>query len=187
MRQCCVPILTRFRRPVARRAVALLTLLALVIGSVGIPILPESHSANAAAPLAADASIVASGVTVPAISASTVEPSRCCCSRKSKPCTCGCRHTVRETARTSSARSCCQSKKQPKTVANIPPSGPSIGCPCEKAPTEKLLVSAQPKLSSRPVQFEWCGDFRAAIVAASKSCPDRVLSPPVPPPRLSIG
>lgn len=185
MRRCSVSILTGLRRPVPRRAVALLALSALVIGSVGIPVLPETNGANATPPLTTHHSL--SPQAVLATSAPTVEPARCCCSRKSKPCTCGCRHTVRETARTPSARSCCQSKSLPKAVATTTARGPSIGCPCEKSPTEKLLVSSQPKLAGRSVRFEWRGDCREAVVVVSASRPDRTLPPPVPPPRLSIG
>lgn len=185
MRRCSAPILTRLRRPVARRAVALLALSALVVGSVGIPILPESNGANATPPPSTQRSL--SPQSVPATSASRIEPSRCCCSRKSKPCNCGCRHTVRETARTPSERSCCQSKKRPTSVATATTRGPSIGCPCEKSPTEKLLVSSQPKLAGRSVQFERRGDCRATVGVVSVSRPDRTLPPPVPPPRLSIG
>lgn len=166
----------------ARRSVVLVTLIAFVTGSIGLPVYPPKTEAAESpfATLTTHDSPPIAHAAPPQASSLKTQASSCCCSRKSKPCSCGCRHRAATARVTPSGGSCCAKRPTPTKQST---SVPVVSCPCSGSPQGDQLVSAQPKLGTPEVCFGRCDLVSAVTCSDDLRRPDRTLAPPAPPPR----
>lgn len=162
------PIRRTVRR-FCRRACALVTLLAFLIGTVGVPIGGAESCGQGQAGCCG-----------------------CKCCQAGKPCRCGCACCSRTGATKGKLPPCCAKrlaaaeKAAAAAKSKRGDTSPQVGglCPCGKAPAKGYVVVTQPRLMSASVavpEFE-VGMF--LVPAPSAHAPHEGSRPATPPPRL---